>query len=221
MGESFRQVIHTRSGMFIRQTVLTFLLAYALIVGLLLFAAIYVAKYGLQNLVLSLILPFTIAIVIIFIYKFFWTPKEIELIITDEKLRVYNSLGFRKGYFDLNWDDITDIRSISPDYRVKDVKGPNVVLAGTSVRPNPAKVMAGASNIAVDVEQKILSTQKSRVLGYAASTGKSIYVFEVDSGKEKDFVDQIQKRGKYAPNPLNWDEVWQKKGGLFYFLRNR
>lgn len=221
MKEIFKQTIPTRTGMYIKQTLLTFLLAYALIIGLTLLVAQYAAGQGLQNLVLSIIPPFTALFAIACAYKLFLTPKEIELVLTDEKLHAYNGLGFRKGYVDLDWNEIIDIRRIALDYHVKEVEGPNAILVGNSVLPNPAKVMADASNIAIGVEQGILSAQESRILPYAASTDRMIYVFDVDSRNEEEFVGKTRKLGKYNPKQMGMDEMWRKKGGLLYFLKRR
>ena len=221
MAEIFRQTIPTRSGMFEKQSILTFVLVYALCIVLLLFVAGYGVKYGFQNWLPQVIGLLTIVFVIIFIFNFLRTPKELELVITSENLHAYNDFGFKKGYIDMAWNEILEIRAIDQKYHWTEIGGPRTVFVGNEPHPSPVPVIQDTSNYLIDVEQKILAPQESRILGYAVVTSKTIYVFELDSRNEKDFVEKVKGLGKYNPNPMNWDEVWQKKGGPLYFLKGR
>ncbi len=201
MAELFRSVTNTRSGPSLKQKILTGVLVYVFFIVLLLLTFVI-----LPNNLWSWFLPasefLTVVFIILLLFVFFRNPKELELLVTNEKLHAYNGLGLRKGYVDLTWNEILEIRPVDPTVRTDQLKQVDPILGETG------KILG-------NIENEVLNTQENRILCYAVLTPTNIYVVEIESKREKEFTGAIEKFGKYNPRAIFWVEVWKKRGGLF------
>ncbi len=168
-------------------------------------------------------------------YTFMATPKQTEVTVTAEKLRAFNSVGLKKSYFEVGWQDVLEVRKIAMDSKaiekdmdekmykegVKEKVDLGHGIEYDEINDRRAHERLEATKRAGmafnDAAEGVLGkTAPGRPVSYAAITKENAYVFSVNRASEAAFTGAVGGLGKLNKEPISFGEIFsKKKGGMF------